>query len=682
MLRKLDLFSPVRLGWVFSLFMVWILNATALSVQAGEGNAISLRGNDLLITVDYRWTGTSYGGYFPIRFQVENQGPECSLSFRFEPLSSQPLPDVERRDLVIGTSKTVKFTLSIPMVARGAVGKLQIERDGQVLEQFTRQISLSSVKHDDQHTSILIISDPPQVDVSPMVRGISNLTGRGYETGSQVDHQFLEPLMLPNSWTDYSGLDVVMIPMNTLSKLETDKRSAILKWAQTGGTLLIYNVGQPIRNSQELQDLLKFPDADGWVAPDLNLRPLVQEMSDDPDVFPRWPFSREVFAKKPFLLGTVYAFPANPFPGNSQDWAWWWITVPESGRYWEARYGIHPRRVDEDFFNFLIPGVTSVPVIAFVILMTLFTICIGPLNYILLRRRKRTYLLLLTIPAIACATSVTLFLYSTLSYGFDVASRSRSLTVLDQRTSTAVSIQRLSLFAGMAPSDGLNFSPDTAVFPIWPTGQFGLSRMDSDRSKFESGRTIWGEKQELSEGWLRSRTRTQFVTVQHRTERGRLEIETASGGNLQVSNGLEWDIEALLWMDEKGAMYHGENLAAGNSGELTRIPEDDPVLLRRFVQLLRRHPLEFPDDLAAERTRRPKGYRLPNPAEQGKPAKGLMESKIEQFKELPIQQSQRQVLEILPVRSYLAVLKQRPAIELGLEDTDERAGYHLLLGYY
>jgi hypothetical protein len=37
---------------------------------------------------------------------------------------------------------------------------------------------------------------------------------------------------------------------------------------------------------------------------------------------------------------------------------------------------------------------------------------------------------------------------------------------------------------------------------------------------------------------------------------------------------------------------------------------------------------------------------------------------------------------ILGKRSYLAVLAVRPGIELGLEDTTEHAGYHLLWGRY
>ena len=421
------------------------------------------------------------------------------------------------------------------------------------------------------------------------------------------------------------------------------------------------NLPEP-RRWKKANPLLRPPD----VQQQLQQLDRVAEPIIVPEEEMRWPVSVETFAYSDYLLGRIYAFRHNPFPGASADWAWWVSTVPTELNSWESRQGVLPRRANENFFNFLIPGVTSVPVYAFLVLMTLFTIVIGPLNYILLRRRKRTYLLLLTIPVIAFVTSLTLFLYSTLAYGFSVASRSRSLTVLDQRINTAVSLGRVSLFAGMAPSEGLTFSPDTAVFPMWAPLQFG-------QSQFESGRVVWGENQELKDGWLRSRTRTQFVTVQHRTERGRLEIETASGGKLTISNGLAWDIDAILWVDDAGNFYQGSALGAGNTGELVRVdPANFATELKPFHEMLERNQmLEVPDDI-----------------EEGKQRVelGLLESKIQQFMKIKDYGNHDPTPPGNPVilrpRTYLAVLAERPGIELGLEDTDERAGYHLLLGYY
>jgi hypothetical protein len=510
-----------------------------------------------------------HGGYYPIRIQVLNKGPDCELTFRFEPYREQQIPIVERRNLPVSSGAKALITLSVPMVGRGSIGHLEVERNGEPLDQLTRQLSLSHVDYHSVRSSALVIS-PYSVQRSALEQGFQlerNMT----DSRTLLDHQAIEPVMLPGTWADYSGVDIIIIPFRSLADLESDKRSAILNWAQAGGTLLIHDIGEPAEISAELQSVLNLPEPRQWVTANTaerNKRAITSQfrsgfpvqdslidMRGDNDADPgRWKLSPETFVYHDYLLGRVYVFRQNPFPGTAADWAWWISTVPVENSIWEARQGVLPRRSNENFFNFLIPGVTSVPVYAFLVLMTLFTIVIGPLNYIFLRRRKRTYLLLLTIPVIAFVTSLTLFVYSTLAYGFSVTSRSRSLTVLDQRTNTAVSLSRISLFAGMAPSKGLAFSPDTAVFPMWPSLQFR-------QSQFESGRVVWGENQELSDGWLRSRTRTQFMTVQHRTERGRLEIEAISDSRLTISNGLEWDIAAILWVDDAGNVAHEAWLA-------------------------------------------------------------------------------------------------------------------------
>jgi hypothetical protein len=82
---------------------------------------------------------------------------------------------------------------------------------------------------------------------------------------------------------------------------------------------------------------------------------------------------------------------------------------------------------------------------------------------------------------------------------------------------------------------------------------------------------------------------------------------------------------------------------------------------------------------------------VPDDIEESKqPELGLMEVKIQHLLRIretgngmaPHPTDPTKVIPILGPRSYLAVLASRPGIELGLEDTREHAGYHLLLGSY
>ncbi len=133
----------------------------------------------------------------------------------------------------------------------------------------------------------------------------------------------------------------------------------------------------------------------------------------------------------------------------------------------------------QEFFNFMNPGIRGVPVYGFMVLITAFAVLIGPVNYFYLRRRRLLWLLLVTVPATALVTSVLLVGYSVAAHGFGIRSRIRSLTVLDQKSHRAVTVARLALFAGPAPVCGMQFSQETAVYPVFPlTVEPGASTVD------------------------------------------------------------------------------------------------------------------------------------------------------------------------------------------------------------
>ena len=669
---------------ILAMFAAWPTN-----VARAAGREFTIRENDLIVTIDWRWAGNSHGGYYPIRIRVVNKGPSRNLTFRFAPQNgSERVPTVQR---TIGAEQnaTVKFTLSVPMVGEGSTGRLSVVHEGIELKKFSRPIFLADVNRDNGGSPSLLVIAASHVDCSRFEQAVTSPTylhtgGRSYSRGypGGADHQVVSPNLLPESWIDYSGLDVVAISLASLSKLETDTRAAILKWVQCGGTLLVYKVGRLAQQSKELTRLLGFEDhrfvSPKWQLADPSkrrrilidpeqLHSLEQLGPDFADSGFVWSGKPDSFVRRELMLGTVYAFEDNPFPGSAHDWSWLLQSIGPERTQWVKRHGITPRFSNDDFMKFLIPGVKGVPVFAFLVLITLFTIVIGPLNYFLLWKRKQLFLLVLTIPAIALVTSLSLFGYSAVAHGFGVKSRMRSFTVLDQKSRTAVTTSRIALYAGLAPSRGLRFSPDTAVFPIWPPFQ-----------KFESGRLDWTETQAFESGWLRSRTRTQFLTMTNRVERRRLEVEPPANGRLDVSNGFEWDIDGLVVADADGTLYVGRDLAAGASQQLRKAEQTD---LDEMESLLERHPLKLPEGFE-------KGYSSSilnfNSRDQRK------RYIIENTSHFSQSRMEREIAGLstrldrprFSNKSYVAFFKENPGADLGIEETDEQAGFHVLVGYY
>jgi hypothetical protein len=183
--------------------------------------------------------------------------------------------------------------------------------------------------------------------------------------------------------------------------------------------------------------------------------------------------------------------------------------------------------------------------------------------------------------------------------------------------------------------------------------------------------------QSLASGWLHSRTQTQFVTTSRRIERGRLEVEHASETTLRVSNGFEWDFDALVVADDKGKLHSLGELPAGAVGEM-------PVATRESLddvsKLLRRYPLEPPESAKNERGESAEIFDTPwnwSPDRAFRvvadATRGSMEQQLQALAKLPL---------VLKPRSYLAIVRQNPGVQLGLDKTDARAGYHVLVGHY
>ena len=661
--------------------------------------------HDLRMLVDTRWAGGSHGGYYPIRIRVTNLGETRELTFQFEPTNGDN-PTVSRT-LSADQNATFEFSLSVPLVGKGYSGDLTVLGDGDELEELQSSIDLPRPNWDSIPVpSILVISDkaPNTANCShgASLFGANNpLSGRQHPSGN-ADLKTIPAEILPTSWLDYTALDCVVITRDSLNAIPSGQQQALVTWARAGGNLIIHGLKEKPEKSEFLAGLLQ-TDADevakSWVVPNLALRTPIA-LNQVANVRHEWriingrrrrvrvpneiqvvkdPVENEKSRWKqadPFKLlrvgsGMVIGFEESAFPGSARDWYWVMSSLTNSVQpgesvsqrpIWSSRNGHSARTPTRDFMKFLIPGVETVPVYAFLFLISIFTILIGPLNYWFLWKRKQLYLLVLSIPAIAIVTSMTLFGYSTIAHGLGVRSRIRSLTLLDQRTHQAISMSRVSLYAGMSPSGGLSFSRDSAVFPIY-----------NDDQEHEGGTLDWTDQQSMRSGWLLSRTMTQFQVTTPREIRGRLNIGAPTNGTLGVANGLEWNIKLLVVCGDDQQLYAGENLAADGNLTLSLARE---IQLVTLVKVINTEPDGLPKNLEHRRSifdgfrnRRFRNRREPSMADS------VMESQIAAILRMSTQP-------VLGPRSFVAVLEHNPGIDVGLKETTEQGSVHILRGVY
>jgi len=610
--------------------------------------------NDLLLTVDVNWPGCRTGGYFPFRIRLENRAADRTVTLRFVPEKSG-LPTVSRT-LELTQNAVASISLLIPMVGTESSGDLLVSDQTGVLKKLSQRVTIATADFNQSNLALLAISEK-----TPDFTGFENavLTWLHSVKSSTYgvtlnadDHAAVSPDWLPDTWVAYSGLDLVAVSRATLAGLAHQRRSALLDWVKAGGMLLVYDSRDDPAEDAGLSTVLGFD---------------VASQSDQWKPVPGIP-SEKLVAVRSLGLGRVLSVRTQIFSEDPSTWLELFNTIGRQLMSVE-RLGVAGRTQNNEFMMFLIPGVQSLPVFSFLIFITVFTVAIGPFNYYMLSRRRRLNLLLISIPGIALVTSLLLFVYSVFAHGFSVKSRVRSVTVLDQGTQTAVATSRLALYAGFTPSAGLEFSQRTAVTPIWPSGQ-----------QFESGRVDWSQTQSLRSGFLRSRTRTQFLTTQVRDERGRLTIESGET-ELNVSNGLEWNLAALIVTDAQGRVFAGQGLSAGESTKLAPISDRDREMA---LSLLRRSTPSPPPGLSPRggsifsTSRSRSFYAYGHTPRSYNFSTGGMERQIADL-------SRKINGEIsFSERSYLAFISEdseQSPVELGTDATVVD-GWHIVIGYY
>jgi hypothetical protein len=542
---------------------------------------------------------------------------------------------------------------------------------------------------------------------------------------------------LPDRWIDYSGLDVIFATVTELEQLKNqhpEKWQAIRRWVMAGGNLWVYGLDGAVANAaqtpqlnkpgqtskpkwerlRELNELIDFGDAPppsqedkdklaaGWRDPDPSLAneqaPQIQywggpgmSYSSGTIVQPPQSFDstgQPIVPPARFLLrhlghGMVAAI-SDPNPTQSDfHWNWLYSSVGVNRFHWVARNGVSFQTPNDNYWYFLIPGVGAAPVGIFKLLITVFVIAIGPVNYYLLKRWHKQNLILITVPVSAALVTLALVAYAILSDGFGVRMQSRSITYLDQTSGEAACVGRLTYYAGLTPAKGLSFSSSTAVYPLEESPSGGRRDAGPKKSMRWVGTDKEGnpDTQHLESGWLQARVQNQFVTVRARKSDAAIAVNEHGDGTADALNQLGTPIQYLAVRDSNENLRHARNIGLDDSASLD---ETDPGTVRDTLSEFRQgNVLAPPDDMRKMRSRSIfdirrtyyyRSYPMGLPGTQFAPrAPGLIEDQIDralQFGDL----------NAFGPRTYIAIVDRSPEQEVGLENVDEESGFHVIVG--
>ncbi len=434
---------------------------------------------------------------------------------------------------------------------------------------------------------------------------------------------------LSKNWLDYTPYDIVSLDIASLqdySENQPAKLAALEEWVRSGGRLWIEEVGDgfaglaavhPLFDWKAIETVAPIKPAGNapagvgdWTYVNLHARNsserdegLVQDF--DPEKTP--PESKSardlvepVFSEDWFIVrrhgwgmvgafeSTIDARPRSISTAEREAGVRYW-----TDQAWPMRHGTVPGMANNDFSNWLIPGVGLAPVMSFQVLITLFVLAIGPMNYWLLKRAGRLHLMVLTVPLGALAITTALLGYGVLSDGFTTRVRAMSITLLDQQTGDAATWSRLSYYAAFAPQKGLTFSHDTAVYPILP-GSLEASNLDVALAQRD---LVWTtDEQRLAQGWLASRTPTQYLAIQPRRTKAKLDVGSP-GTDGTVRNQFDAPAQLIVAVDDNDTWRMAEDVAVGKSARLVDVERTAAVAAVR-ERLAGREP-QFPSGFTA-----------------------------------------------------------------------------------
>jgi hypothetical protein len=499
--------------------------------------------DDVSVKVETVTEAHSPSGYDEYRVTITNRSLTKSHRVTVATYGSSYLDTISevRRAVEVAPSSTATVSVFKPQGSGSGGWRVTIDGERQREAVYVDTSRTSSwVSHSQNAFYVLSSRDVEKIGLmneAAVVEGFKNASGE-----SEVAYlSYKSPTSEWSvNWVGYSGFDAVALTAEELREAPDAVRSALWRFAECGGSLLIIGAWEipPQWRSRRVRSIEAEEEGGGawkkvWLA-------LPEEAQTYNVGFGQVTMIDAAGGVKSLL-------PAH------------WKAVKLS---WKNSWPANEHYGDIVEINKAFPVVEriGIPVRGLFVLMLAFVVVIGPINLIWLARRRKKIWMLWTVPVIALAACLAVTGFAILGEGVSATSRSESFTILDESSHRATTIGWTAFYAPIAPREGLHFGNDTELAPVAP---------ETWRYRGGNDRTIdFSNDQHLDSGWLTARVPAYFKFRKSETRRERVTIRR-SGDSISVVNGLGADINALWLADRDGKIYSAKAIRAGAETKLS-----------------------------------------------------------------------------------------------------------------
>ena len=307
---------------------------------------------------------------------------------------------------------------------------------------------------------------------------------------------------------------------------------------------------------------------------------------------------RSGLVRLPLESGVVVGMVAeDPFPGSYE---YWYMVQHLSGRnqVWQYRRGTSLLRGNNDYWEWLLANVARPPVYAFLMMLTVFVLLVGPVSYYWTRRIGRTFLMFLIAPTLATLATLAFFGYGLIADGLGTQARVRQISWADGATGRAARSTRSTYFAAFPQSAGLRFPGNSAVYPITNPDQ-AIQRYQRMQERFTRQVVLSDDSQRFLGEFLLPRTQCQFVAFRPLQEKCGIAIDMDPAyPSPRITNHFAETVRYLIGRTDDGRYWVlDEACDAGETGIFkTLLAEETSSALR---ELYRREQPDVPPGFSA-----------------------------------------------------------------------------------
>ncbi|MDX2014662.1 MAG: hypothetical protein SFW67_30970 [Myxococcaceae bacterium] len=471
---------------------------SVLHYQFSQTERVEVSSAPTIVSVSSRHH-TPAMGWFPMRVSIDNTGgPKQTMTLAFRSVGGGSSSEV-KRVVEVAAGERRNVTLSVPAELHWG----QFEASSPVIGRQSQSLGFTAIY---EPARLVLAFGTPEAFEAFARKKPDNTNGEDQVLTMSLDEA-------PTELSAYLGFHAVaLVDPRGFEGLSDAQRGALEGWVATGGSLVL-------QSRPTTPAVLPLLEGDG-------------------------PMHRYGFGAVT-VLDEDASFSSVPLAQ---------LPVEPLGQLESRgtrRYGLERTST----FEALLPQ-AIVPVARFLVIITLFTLLIGP-GSVFIARKRGPAVLLATIPITAFATCVLILGSSVLLDGFRVHAATYGYTLLDREQHRAVTLGLSGWYANLAPRTAA-FDGTTGVIAPRRNGEPTPVSLE------------WRDGARFGAGFVPSRTYREWGFASVAPSRARL-VARREGSRVVLQNALGERIDAV-WVRLDGSLYVARDVRDG--GEVTMEPDD------------------------------------------------------------------------------------------------------------